>query len=168
MADNLSTIQTVTLSISRIVYYTDLQRADVAAIPLGVMAEITGGGCRGLGLIARTHLLQSESELVGRLIRERLSCPFNYLEIEFNWALENTESGTAMKALASRHSESFFFSPPVTTSWRKALAEDGLEQHLVSQLCKERDREFYVLLAETPTDLGRHPGLRRIEESAAA
>src|SRR6266849_3719539 len=117
MANDLSIIQTVNLSIARIVYHTDLQRADVAPIPLGVIAEVTGGPFRGLGLIARADLLPQELASVGRLMRESLARPFEFLKLQFEWAAAETHSGEALRALAARHTESLFFSPPVAQTW---------------------------------------------------
>src|ERR1700730_3087089 len=50
---------------------------------LGVIAEMTLGPVRILGLIARTRLGENEAAKVGQMIRSRLAAPFDFLKEEF-------------------------------------------------------------------------------------
>ncbi|MGP8165635.1 MAG: hypothetical protein ACLQAR_08945 [Steroidobacteraceae bacterium] len=168
MANTLSTIETPNLSLARIVYHTNLQRADSRPIALGVMAEITGGGCRGLGLIARTELLPGEMERVGRLIRDKLVAPFDYLKTEFEWAAGATRYGEALPALARRHTESLFFSPPTSKKWSKASRSYAdLRAHLLSKLIEYCESEFWHLLGESGLELKDAKTVRAEQRLAA-
>ena len=149
MADKIVAIQVGRLSLSRVTYHTDLQQASGLVIPLGVIAEVTIGTWRALGLIARTALVPDEVAAVGRMLRDKLSEPFNFLKPEFDWAFADTEPGEALGKLAQRFSESLFFAPPTTIATRKVLPVGGAGAELVlSDLRKSRDEEFYLMLAE--------------------
>lgn len=150
MADKIMAIQTGRLSLSRVVYHTNLQQAAGVIIPLGVIAEMTIGTWRALGLIARTSLAMDETDAIGRLLRDKLSDPYSFLKPEFDWAFSNTEPDEALGKLAQRFSESLFFAPPVVTSTKKVLPTGGAGAELVlSDLRKSRDEEFYLMLAES-------------------
>ena len=148
MADHIMTIQTGRLSLSRITYRTNLQQASGVVIPLGVIAEMTLGPWRALGLIARTQLLAKEIESIGRLIRPKLEMPFNFLLPEFDWAASD-KSGEALSKLAQRFSESLFFAPPTLQPIRKVLPPAPIAaEPILSDLRKSRDEDFFLMLAE--------------------
>ena len=150
MADNIRAIQTGRLSLSRVTYHTNLQQAAGLVIPLGVIAEMTIGTWRALGLIARTSLAEDEAGAIGRLLRDKLSDPFNFLKPEFDWAFSNTEPNEALEKLAQRFSKSLFFAPPAVTAARKVLPIGGAGAELVlTDLRKSRDEDFYLMLAES-------------------
>lgn len=155
------------LSVSRIVYRTDLNRENCLVIPLGVMAEITAEGLRGLGIIARTQLLSHEIERVGRLIRSALEHPFVYLKKEFDWAITTTKPGQALQSLASRHSESFLFEPPTLHLIHEVTDKVAPPTKLLQLLRMARDHEFELLLAETYGAVGRTLLLSALEQFAA-
>jgi hypothetical protein len=136
-------------------------------IPLGVMAEITTDGLRGLGMIARTKLLPHEAESVGRLIPSALEHPFEYLKKEFDWAITRTEPGQALQSLASRHTESFLFEPPTSHLIREMTDTVVPPTKLLELLRMARDREFELLLAETYGEVRRPLLLSALEQLAA-
>ena len=78
-------------------------------IPLGVIAEMTIGTWRALGLIARTKLLDDEIAALGRIVREQVSAPFDFLKPEFDWAFAKTPPGEALAKLSERFSEFVVF-----------------------------------------------------------
>jgi hypothetical protein len=137
------------LSVSRITYICDLQQASASVLPLGVMAELTIGNIRALGLIARTTLDLQEVSSVGRILREKLSAPFEFLRVEFDWALSETAPGEALSALARRYSESLFFAPPQEERIRRVLSEDpAATDAVIEDLRRRRDEEFKLMIAE--------------------
>ena len=152
-AENVMAIEAGHLSLSRIEYYTDLQRGSGLVIPLGVMAELTIGPWRALGLIARTRLLSTEVGAIGRTLRDHIASPFNFLAPEFDWAFAETEPGAALAKLSQRFNGSIFVAPPAETSIKKLLPIGSLaaEQVLVD-LRRSRDEEFYLMLAEADTE----------------
>lgn len=149
MTDNIMAITTGRLSLSRITYHTNLQQASGLIVPLGVMVELTLGHWRALGLIARTELSMDETKAVGRLIREKIARPFDFLKPEFDWAFSKTTSGYALAELANRFSESLFFAPPTAHAIRKVLPPGAAAaEPILGDLRKARDEEFYLMLAE--------------------
>src|SRR5258708_12539907 len=142
MADHIMTIQTGRLSLSRITYRTNLQQASGVVIPLGVIAEMTLGPWRALGLIARTQLLAEEIESIGRLIRPKLEMPFNFLLPEFDWAASD-KSGEPLSKLPQRFSESLFFAPPPLQPIRTVFPPTPLPaQPIPRLLLHTRDQPF--------------------------
>ena len=145
------------LSLSRVTYHTNLQQAAGLVIPLGVMAEMSIGKWRALGLIARTSLTGEETAAVGRLLRDQISAPFDFLKREFDWALSETNAGEALVQLARRYSDSLFFAPPSSTSVKKILPSDeavvaAVGELILPDLRKARDDDFYLMLAEDQQD----------------
>lgn len=149
MADNIVAIQVGRLSLSRITFHTDLRRTSGLVIPLGVIAEMTIGTWRALGLIARTKLPDNEIADIGRVVREKVSAPFDFLKPEFDWAFAKTAPGEALSKLSERFSESLLFATPVHHEIKKALpAGAAAAEPILRDLRKERDDEFYLMLAE--------------------
>ena len=129
--------------LSRISYYCDLQRESGVVIPLGVMAEVTIGGVRGLGLIARTRVLDDELQAIGLMLRDKISNPFEFLRLEFEWAWANTESGRALSVFAQRHTDSLFFSPPKLGGFSAEATQIETKLHGIM------NKEYLALLDDT-------------------
>jgi hypothetical protein len=147
VTDDIVTMHFGHLSLSRIIYRCDLQRDSGLIIPLGAMAELSFGPVRVLGLIARKNLDRQDLSQVGRMLRDKLAAPFEFLKSDFDWAwqkieFERIEAGRVLSLLSSRYSESVFFTPPseerIRTTAEFALAE----------LRRRRDEEFYLMLAD--------------------
>jgi hypothetical protein len=157
VTDNVVAIKDGRLNLSRITYYSDLQRASGLQIPLGIIAEIVIGSVRGLGLIARTELDDAEVHAIGSLIRDSLRNPFDFLKTEFDWAWNATKPGAALVSLSSRHSESLFFAPPAATMIRRAFKSDGDVGEFARRMLRDqRDAEFDLMLAELSNNVGLH------------
>jgi hypothetical protein len=165
VANNVMAILHGRLSLSRITYFCDLQKATSPIIPLGVIAEIQMGHFRALGLIARDELYKAEIEMVGQLIRTKLSTPFTFLKDEFDWSFEKMKEGfDPIAGLAQRYSDALFVAPPRIESVRKELPDGAAGADLVrGELRRRRDKEFNRMLVDiwgprgvTPTreDLG--------------
>jgi hypothetical protein len=148
VSQDVVTIKDGLLALSRITYYSDLQRG--IQFPLGVMAEIMIiGSVHGLGLIARTSLEESELASVGRLMTDALKSPFEFLSSEFEWAWTTAPAGGALPALCNRNSESLFFAPPTKSLIRRAFrSEAEVADFARRQLREKRDDEFDLMLAE--------------------
>lgn len=152
MADIMA-IETGRLSLSRITYQTDLRQASGLVIPLGVIAEMTLGTARALGIIARTQLERAESAAIGQLLRDALTKPFDYLKSEFDWAWANAERGRCVETLAARNSDSLLFAPPSPIFIRRPLSSKSELLDLVKcELCAARDKEFKLMMAELTTE----------------
>jgi hypothetical protein len=157
VTDNVVAIIDGRLTLSRIIYDSDLQRASGLKIPLAVIAEIVVGSVRGLGLIARTELDDHETYALGRLARDSLRNPFDFLKNEFDWAWEFTKPGEALASLSVRHTESFFVAPPTSTMIRRAFKSDGdVPDFARRELRDRRDAEFDLMLAEIWHKPGHH------------
>lgn len=170
MTDNIMALPTGRLSLSRIVYQCDLTRTSGSMIPLGVMAEMTVGPIRVLGLIARTVLMDAEAAQIGHLVRRSLSRPFDFLMNDFDWAWSNTAPGQALQGLASRHTESVLFVPPtmhdVPRTIALALNTPAGPELAREELRKRRDDEFLALMLDTWPDQASPPS-RDVSELAA-
>ena len=152
MTENVLVMPVGRLTLSRISYFCDLRRNTGLVIPLGVIAEITLGPVHVFGLIARTGLLETELLAVGRSFRHKLEEPFDFLEIEFDWAWENTDPGEALPSLVRRHTDSLFFAPPIIDEVRKTIEldnYDAAEEFAKDELRRKRDDEFRALLIDT-------------------
>ncbi len=149
MTSNVVSIQSGRLTLSRITFHCDLQKASGLKVPLGVIAEISMGNIRSLGLIARTELKPNESNGIGILLKQHLANPFNYLRTEFEWAWGNSAPGDALAKLSDRHSTSLFFAPAAVTTLRKACSPTELLDFVRRELRERRDSEFDLLLAES-------------------
>jgi hypothetical protein len=148
-AEDIIAIQAGCLSLSRVTYHTNLQDASGLIIPLGVIAELTTGSWRALGLIARTTLLSNEVDAIGIMIRDHIASPFRFLAPDFDWAFAETEPGEALRRLSQRYSDSVFFAPPTDLRIRKLLPLGALAaEPLLADLRRARDEEFYLMLAE--------------------
>jgi hypothetical protein len=135
------------LSLSRITYHCDLQRANGLIVPLGVIAELSIPPVRVLGLIARKTLSQDELASIARMVREKLVAPFEFLKPDFDWAWqkieeEKIEPGRVLNLLASRYTDSIFFAPP-TDERLRTTADFAL-----GELRRRRDEEFYAMIAD--------------------
>jgi hypothetical protein len=170
VTDNIMAMPVGRLSLSRITYICDLQRASSLTIPLGVMAEMTLGSVRVLGLIARTRLADDEASAIGQLARHKLLTPFDFLKDDFDWAWANTQAGRALAALAGKYTDSLFFSTPKEEQVRKALALStgaAAGEFARNEMRQRRDEDFFSLLVETREEAQIAPS-RDISELAAA
>jgi hypothetical protein len=126
-----------------------LQHSSGLEIPIGVIAELNIGQVQALGLISRAKLSETETNMIGRVLRPKLVNPFDFLEDQFNWAFLETPPGEALAQLSRRYSESLFFAPPREEKIRKALPEGASAAHIIlGDLRRHRDNEFYLMLAE--------------------
>jgi hypothetical protein len=149
MTDTAQAIRTGRLDVSRITYHTNLQHASGLIIPLGVIAELTIGSWRALGLIARMALSDDELCAIAPVLRDRLRGPFTFLASEFDRVIAETEAGEALGSLSRRFFDSIFFAPPQGHQIRKVLPLAAMAaSSILVDLRKERDEEFYVMLAE--------------------
>ena len=158
MTDNVATIVNGQIHLSRITYNCDLRQGTGDVLPLGVIAEVTLGPVRALGLIARTELDDDEAVLIGNLWRDRLRKPFELLKVEFDWAWANAGAGEALGALSNRHTESLLIASPERTSLRKAFnsAQEILD-FARRELRNQRDDEFELMLADLWGQLDSSP-----------
>ncbi len=138
---------------SRITHHTNLQHSSGLIIPLGVIAELTFGSWRALGLIARSPLSDDELSAIAGVLRDRLRDPFAFLAQQFDWALAETEAGEGLSGLSQRFTDSMFFAPPQGHKVRRVLPQGATMagSSILADLRKERDDEFYLMLAETTT-----------------
>lgn len=163
----MATIYVGRLSLSRITYNCDLQRASGLVLPLGVIAEMTLDTTRGLALIARTRLEPDQIQSVGRLLREQMAAPFDFLKREFDWAWANAAHGQAVATLARKHSESLFVASPLVHDLRRAFtSKSELVDAVKREFCEVRDREFKLMMAELTPD-GSEPELEEAAKLAA-
>ena len=79
MVDKIVAIHNGRLSLSPILYYCDLRQASGTTIPLGVIAEMTYGPLRVLGLIAQKRLSDVQLRQVGRAYQPKMVTPFAFL-----------------------------------------------------------------------------------------
>jgi hypothetical protein len=149
MADNVEAIQIGRLDVSRITYHTNLQHSFGLIIPLGVIAELTVGSWRALGLISRSALSDEELRAIAGVLRDRLRDPFAFLAQQFDWALAETQAGEALSSLSQRFADSMFIAPPQGHQVRKVLPQSAsVGSAILADLRRERDEEFYLMLAE--------------------
>jgi hypothetical protein len=94
------------LRISRVVYFTNLQRTDSLEIPVGVVGEVTLSSLRGIGTALRPAFSPEELDLMGPLMRDFLADPRKALWPEIVDIFENSKSGEALDLFASRHTAS--------------------------------------------------------------
>ena len=148
--ENVAAVSVGRLSVSRISYHTDLQRVSGLVIPLGVVAELTIGHWRALGIIARSMLGTDEMNSIARKLRPVIKCPMEYLRPEFDWAFADTDWGQALAALSRRFTASLFFAPPTERLIRKPLPLGAsAAEPILFELRKARDDEFYLMVAES-------------------
>lgn len=106
-------------------------------IPLGVIAELALGPVRGLGLIARTQLLTTETELIGRMLRDKLSNPFDFLKEDFDRAWARIKEGNALSTLVGQNTDSLFYAPSRLKGFTAEESIDAASARLRSMLNKE-------------------------------
>jgi hypothetical protein len=133
--------------ISRIVYFTDMTRADAPAIPLGVLAEISTGKMHGLALKARTSLFAEERDKVTPLLREAMADPFAYFKKQFDEAWKSSPPGKALGYFTRLHTSSLSVLAPTDCEEKQWLLErlihprsDAIEAKLIAAVNKAFDR----------------------------
>jgi hypothetical protein len=102
----VSRFPTGRLRISRVVYFTNLQRTDSREIPVGVVGEVTLSGLRGVGTAFRPSFSTDELALMGPLMRDILTHPSDVLWPEFLEIFKTREPGAALDLFAQRHASS--------------------------------------------------------------
>jgi hypothetical protein len=133
------------MQFSRISFQTSMTGRYGQVIPLGVMAEILAGEVDGLCLFARPALDENEVARVGRVIRDRLRTPFDYLREDFNWAWQHAARGRRLEELAEKYPLALRFAPP--THRRLVIKNfDELLDAVRSRLSAECEKEFKAFL----------------------
>ncbi|SRR6266705_3389059 len=100
---NVANLIRPSLRVARVVYFTDVTRANARVIPLGAFSEIVLPHVHGLALKARSNLNSAESELINPLMKDQLADPFAFFREQFNLAWKEARPGQAIDFLASRH-----------------------------------------------------------------
>lgn len=108
----VSRLPTGRLRISRVVYFTNLQRTDTLEIPVGVVAEVTLSTLRGIGTAFRPSFNADELALMGPLMKDILATPSDTLWPEFLEIFEGSAPGSALDLFASRHASSLSILSP--------------------------------------------------------
>ncbi len=135
--------------VARIVYLTDLTRANARVIPLGALSEVELPHVHGLALKARAVLQPQELAAISPLIRERLTDPFEFMRGEFDAAWKNAEPGKALDYLAARHASSLSILAPTDyagSNWLLSRIFPVTEDTLEAKLSAAVDSEFSELL----------------------
>lgn len=138
-----------TFRVARIVYFTNLTRADARVIPLGTLSEVLLPHIHGLALKARAELQSDELAMVTPLIRDRLANPFTFLRGEFDLAWDEAAPGKAIEFLAGRHASSLSVLAPTDYSERNWLLSRILpvrDDAVEGKLSAAVDSEFSELL----------------------
>lgn len=94
------------LRISRIVYFTNLQRTDSLEIPVGLAGEVTLPSLRAICMALRPSFSAEERGLMGPLMRDLLGDPRKALWPEFADIFEHSKPGEALDLFAGRHTAS--------------------------------------------------------------
>jgi len=94
------------LRISRVIYFTNLQRTDSLEIPVGVVGEVTLSSLRAVATALRPTFNPEELGLMGPLMRDFLADPRKALWPEIVKIFEHTNPGEALDLFASRHTSS--------------------------------------------------------------
>ena len=143
-----------TFRVARIVYFTDLTRADARVIPLGSLSEILLPQIHALALKARTELQADELACVSPLLRERLQNPFEFLRSEIRSAWDNAEPGAAIDILARRHASSLSVLAPTDYSERSILGRllPAREDAVIAKLSAAVDSAFLELFNQYGSD----------------
>lgn len=102
----VSRFPTGRLRISRVVYFTNLQRTDSLEIPVGIVGEVTLSSIRAIGTAFRPIFSAGELELMGPLMKGFLANPTNALWPEIVGIFEDSEPGMALDLFAQRHTSS--------------------------------------------------------------
>jgi hypothetical protein len=124
----VSRLPTGRLRISRVVYFTDLQRTDSREIPVGVVGEVTLSSLRGVGSAFRPNFSEGELSLMGPFMKDFLAKPTQALWPEFLKIFESGEpSSSALDLFARRHASSLsVLAPePVDVPRQWLLERDG-------------------------------------------
>jgi hypothetical protein len=154
----------LTFQVAKIVYFTDVTRADARVIPLGSLSEIlVPPAMHGLALKARSELSPDELALVSPLMRDRLQNPFAFLRADCDVAWGTAEPGRAIEFLGRRHTASLSVLAPrnclTGLEWlRTRLLTPRLEA-IDSKLSGAVEGEFEDLMKQ----YGRRPPAPRTE-----
>jgi hypothetical protein len=166
---NVHTMVRPSLRVARVVYFTDVTRADAPIIPLGAFSELVLPHGHALALKARSSLKEEELAKVAGLIRERLKNPFDMLRQEFDLAWEQAKPGYAIAYLAQRNASALSILAPrdcvEKPRWYSFILE---KPEAEAKIASAVNKEFSDLLHElAPTDPIAPDERTRIEVAAA-
>ena len=152
---NVHTMIRPSLRVTRVVYFTDLTRADAPVIPLGAFSELLLPHGHALALKARSSLKENELSKVAGLLRERLKNPFDMLRREFDLAWDEAEPGQAITYLAQRHAAALSILAPRDCvekhRWYSfILDKPEAEEKIASAVNKEFAELMHELLPSDP------------------
>lgn len=155
-------------SLSRIIYFTNLQLENAPSLALGVMGEIVLPKLRVAGLIAREELIEAELEQVGPLMRDDLSRPFEYLVQHFERAWDEAQRGRAVQMLCEEFTAALSFNPPTSEQVPRRWLVDrnpDLGSLVMSRLAAILEDEFYdISLSEDAIELPVYLQPRHLEK----
>lgn len=95
------------LRLSRMVYFSDLQRSDSREIPVGVVGEVALHPLRAIGIAVRPSFTEAELDLMGPTMRAFLRSPIDTLWPEMIAAFEDSATKSPLDAFAAHHASSF-------------------------------------------------------------
>lgn len=146
----VSRFPTGRLRISRIVYFTDLQRTDSRELPIGVVAEAALSSLRAVGTALRPNFTQVELAMMGPLMREILSSPTDALWPEIVEIFETGEPGRTLDLFAQRHASSLSVLAPVPLEvprrWLLERDDDRLEEIVRDRMRVHLTDEYFKYL----------------------
>jgi hypothetical protein len=105
-------LRTGSFTLSRILFRTNMLRANTPEIPLGVLAELTVGRCRVLGMSVRRELTTREVGWLPETWQTDLAAPASFWDGQFDEAWAVAPPGEALSFLSERHAASMFVVPP--------------------------------------------------------
>ena len=148
-------------TVSRLSFRCDLQRADGAVIPLGVLSEMMVDGCHIFGMGIRKRVSEDELVLTPASWHEDLEHP-EFFDKEFEAAWDTTRvEGGSLDYLAKKHFASLHVLPPQVIDvpdWvQKSTNDDLLEDALSAVLAQLRHGAMEFLHQPTWYDFKQLP-----------
>lgn len=133
----VSRLPTGRLRISRVVYFTNLQRTDSLEIPVGVVGEVTLSNLRAIGTALRPSFNADELALMGPFMKDYLVKPTAALWPEIVDIFENSAPGATLDLFARRHASSLsVLAPALVDVPRQWLLERDADR--LSQIVRDR------------------------------
>jgi hypothetical protein len=146
----VSRLPTGRLRISRIIYFTNLQRTDSREIVVGVAGEVTLTSLRAIGTALRPSFSADELGLMGSFMRKFLASPTDALWPEIVEIFKDSEPGAALSLFASRHASSLSVLEPapldVPRQWLLERDPVRLEKIVRDRLKVILTDEYFKLL----------------------
>jgi hypothetical protein len=169
MVDAITRLPTGRLRLSRIVYFTDLQHTDSRELPIGVVAEVLLPSLHAIGTALRPGFSGAEMSMIGRMMRDSLAKPIDFLWPEILDAFKTSEPGRALDRFAARHSSSLAVLAPVQIEtprqWLVTTDEEKL-LHLVKSRMQVTLVDQYFELMFPPREDVSEPNVRELAEAA--